>query len=461
MTEILDVKPEYVWSKMEEICNAIKDNQKVCVKAGHSVSKSFTVARLVLWYLYCFEPATVITTAPSHPQVEEILWREIRKAHTSAKVPLGSQPTKTKLELSEKWFALGFATKPDTVTQQATRFQGFHNDHVLVVFDEAAGIMKEIWEAKDSLIIDSNTKFLCIGNPTSARGEFVDCFKDPYYHKITISCLDTPNYQTGMEIIPGLSGRSYVEQVADKYGADSNYYKARVLGQIPEEDADALLQLTWIDRAEDHSRNIQDRFLKERRFITADVADGGDDCHVFKAWHNKEEIKTLIVRDKKVEEAEPYCWRLLKEIGGNAIIVDGDGIGRVLVQLLEASCPDGVDIIVFEGGSTEVRDPISFKHRYSEGHWLMRNDFESGNIKIKKDKDLREELSFIKLEDNARGFIQIEKKKKLKDYIGRSPDRKDAVMMMSACYEDVRPTDKEDPYSDDAEDEYEYNPNTV
>jgi hypothetical protein len=448
---------------MEETCLAIRDNQKVCVKAGHSVSKSYTVARIVLWFLYCFEPSTVITTAPSHPQVEEILWREIRDAHTQSRVPLGGEPTKTKLELAEKWFALGFATKPDTVTQQATRFQGFHNKYVLVVFDEAAGIMREIWEAKDTLITNPKTKFICIGNPTSSKGEFVSCFKDSEYKKITISCLDTPNYKTGMEIIPGLSGRQYVESVKNKYGEDSNYYKARVLGQIPDEDADALLQIAWIDRAEDHSRNIQDRFDKDRFFITVDVADGGDDCHVIKQWKNKEEIRCMVIRDRKVEEAEPYVWRALKEIGGNAIIVDGDGVGRILIGLLEASVPDGVDIINFQGGSTEVKDPIVFKHRYSEGHWELRNDMERGCIKLKKDPECREELAHIKLADDpgTKGFITIEKKAKLKDAIGRSPDRKDAVMMMSACYEEVRPKEKDDAYAIDDDPDYEFTPSTV
>ena len=75
--------------------------------------------------------------------------------------------------------------------------------------------------------------------------------------------------------------------------------------------------------------------------------------------------------------------------------------------------------------------------------------------------ELREELAHIKLEDHTRGFIQIQKKKHLKDFIGRSPDRKDAVMMMSACFDDVRPKEKEDSYSSGSEDDYEFNSSTV
>jgi hypothetical protein len=50
--------------------------------------------------------------------------------------------------------------KTDTVTEQATRFQGFHNENVLILFDEAAGILREIWEAKDKLLTNVNISLL-------------------------------------------------------------------------------------------------------------------------------------------------------------------------------------------------------------------------------------------------------------------------------------------------------------
>ena len=133
MVDVLDVRRDLVWAKMDEIACGVRDNKFTAVKAGHGVSKSFTASRIALWFLYSFYPSTVITTAPSHTQVEEILWREIRSCHANAKVAWGGNVTKTKIDLAEKWFAYGFATKSDTVTQEATRFQGYHNDNVLII----------------------------------------------------------------------------------------------------------------------------------------------------------------------------------------------------------------------------------------------------------------------------------------------------------------------------------------
>jgi len=54
MVDCLDVKEEHVWSKMVEMAESVRDNQKTCVEAGHSVSKDYTAARLALWFLGCF-----------------------------------------------------------------------------------------------------------------------------------------------------------------------------------------------------------------------------------------------------------------------------------------------------------------------------------------------------------------------------------------------------------------------
>lgn len=239
-THILGIPPEYIWDKMQEVMLSVRDNSRTAVKAGHSVSKSFTAARLALWFLYSYGPdATVITTAPTDNQVENVLWREIRDAHQAAPYKLvGNKPLTKQLNVTDqfpKWFALGFSTRPDTVTAQATAFQGFHNNHVLVIFDEAAGIIPQIWEAAEALMTSGHCRFLVIGNPTSSYGNFVECFKpDSGYNCITISVLDTPNYKQERDVIPGLAGRAFERRIREKYGEKSSFYLSRVLGEIPE-----------------------------------------------------------------------------------------------------------------------------------------------------------------------------------------------------------------------------------
>ena len=235
-TELLGIKEEYLWDKMLEVMHSVRDNERTSVKAGHGVSKSFSAARLALWFLYAYGPrCTVVTTAPTYKQVVDVLWREIADAHATATCKLPGNITSDKLDIDSRWFATGFTTRADTVTQQATAFQGYHNDYVLVIFDEAAGIHPKIWEAAEGLLISGHVRFLAIGNPTSGYGDFVDCFElDSGWNQITISVLDTPNYKLDAEVIPGLSGRRFVESSRRKYGENSSFYKSRVLGEIPD-----------------------------------------------------------------------------------------------------------------------------------------------------------------------------------------------------------------------------------
>ncbi len=472
-TKVLDVNPDYVWSKMTEIAESVRDHQFTAIKAGNSLSKSYTAARVAMWFLYTHYPATVVTTAPSHTQVEEILWREIGAAHSNARVPIGGIPTKTALDLQtwarksgikkvDKWYATGFSTKPDTVDSHATRFQGFHNHNVLLIFDEAAGIDPKIWEASDKLLTTKTQKLMVIGNPTMAKGRFVDCFKDKRFNKITVSVYDSPNYIAGEEVIPGLSGREFVDFVKDKYGEHSNYFKAMVTGEIPDEDVDSLIPINWIEKAEGRDVDHHFRFIK--KFLVWDVADGGDDLNVVKVFENTTEIDSIEIRGKKVEEIEPYVWRLLKKHRANAIVVDADGIGRVAVQLLEQSTPTTVTIIPFEGSSRDVDDPSIFWNRRHEAHWRMRELFEKNRISISCDPVQREELSSIKLVEHNKGFIAIEKKADLKKRLGRSPDKSDTIMMMAGAFDEVPVLTKLNsryPQVDRRAGEYPFNPMTV
>lgn len=254
MVNCLDVKHKHLWSKMIDVAESVRDNQLTAVPAAHSVSKTYGAGRIVVWFKSCFFPSTVITTAPNDNLVKNQLWREIHSAHSGAKIPLGGnmttllwdvKPNKRVLEslepeeraLWEKNFAIGFSTSPDQATEHATRMQGWHNEWVLIVIDEACGVLPQIWRTvMDSLVVNERVKVLAIGNLTDPLSEFGQVCegKDKSWNIIRISVKDTPNFIEGREVIPGLSGRNYEQRIRKKYGIHSNTYKIRVEGKAPE-----------------------------------------------------------------------------------------------------------------------------------------------------------------------------------------------------------------------------------
>ena len=74
--DILGIHP---WSKQQEILKAVKNHRRIAVRSCNGAGKTFTAALTVLWWMFCYDDAIAITTAPTARQVKELLWREIRK----------------------------------------------------------------------------------------------------------------------------------------------------------------------------------------------------------------------------------------------------------------------------------------------------------------------------------------------------------------------------------------------
>ncbi len=263
---ISEVLGNKLWSKQQDICNALVNHRDVAVKSGHGIGKSKVVSDIVLWWLSSYFPSKVITTAPTFLQVEKIIWQELRSSYGKAKFNIGGNLTKTELNMGDNWYALGVST------DEVDRFQGFHSPNLLVILDEGSGVNQNIWEASSGLVTTSNNKRLAIGNPLSPLGAFYDCFKENSdWYKMTVSCLEIPNYiiereqtlglaecirqdpgykgyrERGLSMVPGLTGYQWVEARRKEWGEDNPLWFSKVLGLFPVESENTLIPLTWIE----------------------------------------------------------------------------------------------------------------------------------------------------------------------------------------------------------------------
>ena len=196
-----------------------------------------------------------------------------------------------------------------------------------------------------------------------------------------------------------------------------------------------MIPLSWIEKAVKREPYNNYRFTK--KFVVWDVADGGDDLHVIKFWENMTEIDEIVLRQKTIEEAEPYVWRLLRKHGGNAIVYDADGVGRVAGGYLELTADDNTEIIAWRG-SERLEKGKDFKTKRDEGHWKMREMFKDNIISISDNKTQFEEIATTKLDmDDKSGCIVIEKKDDHKKVLNHSPDYKDNIYMACGAFDDV------------------------
>ncbi len=256
-----DVLGVTLWTKQEEALRALMRERRVAVKSGNGLGKDFTAAVAALWYLYGHNPGIVLSTAPTFRQVRHVLWRQIRALWRRAAKKLGGRMLDTRWELGPERYALGLSA------DEAERFQGFHSENMLVVVDEAEGVEEEIYEAVEAVMTSGNVRLLLIGNPTTSSGAFYRAFNDELgmYKTITISALESPNVVKGEVEIRGLTTAEWVEERRAMWGEESDLYRARVLGEFPRREVNALIAMEDIVSAiEAHERRAGERGEEER-----------------------------------------------------------------------------------------------------------------------------------------------------------------------------------------------------
>lgn len=244
------LNPEYLghqWDgtpdPLARMCEAIATGQDCGVESATGTGKTYLAAALALWFVACFEDALVITTAPKEAQLTAQLWKEVgrhwqafKKAYPAAdKVALRVRMKEGAGE-QETWAIIGYACAVGSVEDSATRAQGFHGAHMLIITEETPGIDPAVMTAfKNTCTGDHNVR-LGLGNPDHPRDSLHQLCNERGVLAIRISAYDHPNVVCGRDIIPGAVGRRSIATKKEQYQSDDNpMYKSRVRGLCPTE----------------------------------------------------------------------------------------------------------------------------------------------------------------------------------------------------------------------------------
>lgn len=428
-----------LWPMQAEILKSVRDNMRTAVRSCHGIGKTFTAAMCILWFLYTHPKAIVLSTAPTWRQVEKLIWKEIRSAYRESVVPLGGNllPKTPELHLiHDEWYAAGLSTnEPD-------RFQGFHEEHILVIVDEAAGVNLEIYEAIEGILTSSGARLLLIGNPTAIGTPFYDAFvKNIGYKTFHVSAFDTPNftaYGITPEDIASDTWQKKVKEipyprlitpqwVSDRYkawGELSAPYQVRVMGNFPQQGEDTLIPLLWIELAmERWEETPEDKPVQ----LGVDVAAFGSDKTVIAVRKGKKLSALNVYSQKNTRETAGLVLQYARENDTRKIAVDEIGVGRGVVDSLEEDGYYGVGVNVAE----RSRDPERYHNLRAELWYSFREmlDPDREPIALPPDDELLSELASVKYKVDSRGAIQIESKEDMKKRLGHSPDRADAAVL--------------------------------
>lgn len=452
--EVLDFRADD-WQA--RVAGDLVTSRKVAIKSGQGVGKTAFEAAVFLWFLTCHENSRVVCTAPTKQQLHDVLWSEISKWMGNS--PLLNQLlkwTKTYVYMvgqEKRWFGVAkSAAKPENM-------QGFHEDHMLFIVDEASGVEDPITEAILGTLTGENNKLLMCGNPTRTSGAFYDAFtaNRGLYVCHTVSSRD--------------SQRTSKENIADlerKYGKESNVVRVRVDGEFPTQEDDVFIPLSWVEGSintepseatakatglfyNEDGRKIINRKGVDSIDIGCDVARFGDDktCIGYKINEVARMYKKTNGQDT-VWTAGSLCqlYKSLKSLYKFTekifVKIDDGGVGGGVTDQLKAvkrAHPkefDTMEIVPIHFGQ-----PIRHKTYYDTTTYMMgilremiqpfdkEGHPRKPTLVLPDDPDLVGQLSCRKY-----GFYgarqKVESKKEMKDRGLRSPDEADCMLL--TCY---------------------------
>ncbi len=444
---------EFLWSGQIEICRSVVANRRTAVKSCHESGKSWTVARIVAWWLAEHEPgdAFVVTTAPTGPQVKTILWKEIGRAHSLGNLPGRTNMTEWLMNVTKvgpggvpvtKEEIVAFGRKPSDYDPAA--FQGIHARYVLVILDEADGIPEALYHAATSLTANENSRIIAIGNPDDPASYF--CAKvlkpDSGYNVIHIDGLKTPNFTDEFDK-PGLAPKqvldelrellissTYVEEMRHDVGEGSPMWQSKVRGEVPEESEGGVVPMMFLKRVmveREEPWPEQDLMPVE---LGVDVGAGGDMTVVYER-RGRVAGRKWSMRTPDPEQALGLVMQAIAETSATSVKVDAIGIGWGLCGMLTQALDGkgGAPVIHPVYVSQAAPDSTRFYLLRDQIWWDIAREFCRDRVWDLSGIDEATQAQLIAPRTRPGPRIKIEKKEDTKKRLGRSPDDADALLL--------------------------------
>jgi phage terminase large subunit len=267
-----------------------------------------------LWHASVFPGSLIVVTAGVFRQIKEQFFPELR---AYAKLFPGAVFLEASVTFRNGSRILGFST------DEPGNFEGFHNDHLLVIVDEAKSVPDAIFEAIERC---QPQRTLLISSPGSPRGTFYRAFTRDrkHYRQHTIKAHDCPH------LAP-----AWIEQQIEKHGMESPLVRSMIFAEFMEQDSlYAPLTVVQLDRCLQNPPQHQPG--PARAFC--DFAAGGDEnvlavargnkVEIVAAWKDADTMRavgrfTQLFREQKLEPSEISC--------------DGGGLGIPMCDRLKES----------------------------------------------------------------------------------------------------------------------------
>jgi len=424
----IDAEPD---AYQKRILQALADGKWPVVPAGRGVGKTAVLAWIVIWWLYTHPTAKIPVTSVKREQLLDNLWPEVSKWLEKSKVAndLVWQKTKVFMRGAEE---TAFAVARTGASVEA--LQGFHDDNLLILVEEASGVGDEVVDGLLGSLTQAGNIVAMFGNPTKTSGAFHHAFTHPAGRQevVRIPCLDDKG-----NLHPHVT-QEWVDFMRMRYGEDSPQFRIYVRGLPPAADADTVISYGLVVDA--CLREVPPQ-LDYRPIWGLDVARFGDDSSALakrrgnvlsepiSQWRNKDTMQlAAIVYDDYMQTPD--------KDRPSEIYVDSLNMGAGVVDRLRQLGAPAIGINVAERPSSKDKYP-----RLRDELWFRASEWFQGrachipyNPDTRDGNDFLDQLTTIKYAIQPDGKNKVEAKADFKRRLPGigSPDLADAFCLTFA-----------------------------
>ncbi len=481
----------YLTDELCQIAESVRDNPVTIVRSGNDLGKSFSAARLMIWYFLIYEDSKVFATAaPPLENLKTILWGEVG-AVVNAKPSLftGMRVKTLGIYRHANSFIKGVAIPiSGTSEEREAKFSGKHAPHMFFVVDEGDAVPEEVYRGIESCMSGGHVRLLIMFNPRATIGTVYEMERKRQANVIVLNALKHPNVVTGKNLIPGAVSRQITlrrinewtrelavgerddgddifeppqylvgETVQSLDGAEypplppgkrkiiKPEFSYMVLGRYPVQSSWRLISDDWIERAVKRWEAYTQIYGEAppagvAPIMGCDLAEYGSDYNVacFRYGNYVERLTLWMGVDTDLSADK--ALQLYLEKGAKIAMIDSTGVGTNVAPAMARRGREhdvrAVSIKASEKPSPLIRCEFGeFYMLRDQLWWALRLWLEKEEAMLPPDGLLLEELRAVEYDFTAVGRrIKVTGKDELRRILKRSTDRSDALCLTFAPF---------------------------
>jgi hypothetical protein len=396
------------------------------VSSGHGIGKSVMVAWIVDFIMSTRPHAQGTVTANTFTQLETKTWAAIQRWTKMCITSHWFSVTSTRMyqvDNKDSWFCAPQSSKEDN----SEAFAGQHaaDSTSFYIFDEASAIPGGIFEVAEGGLTDGEPMEFLFGNATRNSGFFYDACFGRMRSRWNPTIVDSRQSR--------FTNKAQIEEWAQDYGEDSDFFRVRVLGLPPSaSDAQFIDQARVLD-----SQKRQVVVLPDEPLVAgADLAWGGSDDNVirFRRGLDARSIPPIRIKGEFTRDPAVLTNRLAdvltKEYNGRKVamlFLDSAGIAGAIGPRLRDLGHRNVQEVNFGSDSPNNKRRFMRDHMWAEmKDWLLVGAIDSHH-------ELEADLTGPGLRPDNKQRIWLESKETMKKRGVDSPDDGDALALTFAA----------------------------